>query len=242
MQSLSNRNQSNTKTRKELEAISQKIKDSKLKVEDIIIPAAVGLIFIILAVFVFVPMIKSAIEFRQEFATISEKEKTLEELEKQVSGIDDALIQVDLINAKAVIPKTLQVSSFVYYIDSLATELSLQSKSISAGDVQISATDNEEKDIKRSYLGVSGPLSYTGSLENVLNFLDSLYSASPYIVSAENISLKGSTSGSWVVTLNVTGYYVPETNKEVNLYGRYTSYSSFGDILQVFAEKAEKLK
>ena len=40
MQTLSNKQPEGNKTKKELEAISEKIKDSKVKVEDILIPAA----------------------------------------------------------------------------------------------------------------------------------------------------------------------------------------------------------
>ncbi len=235
-----NKEESVKKNRKEIEAISEKIKASKLNPRDIIVPLSVSVILIMLGIFVFVPMVKSALSFRAEYKDIREKEKTLESLEKELKKIDEGTFQVDLINSKEVIPKTLQVSSFMYYIDTLANEKRLVSKSISAGDIQVSMS-NKSDDKKSSYLGVSGPLSYTGSLSKILEFLDTLYSASPYIISADNVSLKKS-GDEWRVTLNVTGYYVPDEVKVVDPYATFVLYTKHQGVIDIFAKKAEKLK
>jgi hypothetical protein len=230
------------KTKKEIEAISEKIKASRLSFNDIIIPLSAGIVLIMLGIFVFVPMIRAAINFRTEYKEIVEKEKKLEELESELRKIDEGTFQIDLINAKEVIPKTLRVSSFMYYIDTLANEKSLTSKSLSAGDIQVTVTKTQESEkTKTSYLGVSGPLSYNGSLDNVLDFLDSLYSASPYIISSDNVSLRKSESD-WKVTLNVTGYYVPEGEIKADPYLPFTSYTRYQDVIDIFTQKAEKLK
>jgi hypothetical protein len=230
------------RTKKEIEAISDKIKASRLNINDIIIPLSTGLVLIMLGVFVFVPMIKTAMEFRTEYREIRDKEKKLEELENKLKSVDEGTFQIDLLNAKEVIPKTLRVSSFMYYIDTLANEKRLVSRTLTAGDIQVSVTKrDEDKKDKRSYLGVSGPLSYTGSMDNILDFLDSLYSASPYIISADNVSLKQSGT-EWRVTLNVTGYYVPDRSIKVDPYLPFTSYTQHQSIIDIFAEKAEKLR
>ncbi|MHC1716924.1 MAG: hypothetical protein AB9915_03530 [Candidatus Dojkabacteria bacterium] len=241
MQNLANKAQEGSKTKNELETISKKIKDSKIKVEDILIPAAAGLILVILSAFVFVPMIKTTLAFRQEYNIVKQKEETLEKLEASLNKIEDATLQVDLLNAKSVIPKTLRVSMFVYYIDTLANEKNLTSKSLSAGDVSVTVGKKGIGDGKKSYLGVSGPLSYTGTLENILSFLDSLYSASPYIVSADNVTFKKNTD-LWRLDLNLVGYYVPEQGMQVDYYAPFTPYSSYSNVMDIFSKKAEELK
>lgn len=226
------------KTRKEIDAISDKIKKSRLKISDIIIPILVVVILVILGAFVFVPMIKAAISSQNEYSTILSKEKQLKALETSLNKMDEATLQVDLINAKKVIPNTLKVSSFVYYIDTLASSKSLSSKQISAGDIKISAEGETNKG--KYILGVSGPLEYTGSFDNVLSFLNSLYAASPYIISIENIDLE-SSGGLWKVNLNVTGYYVPESTTNANLYSTFTPYTQYADIVKIFETKASQL-
>jgi Tfp pilus assembly protein PilO len=242
MANIINKTAGQEKTRKEIEAISEKMKASKLGINDIIIPLSAAIVLIILALFVFVPMIKAATGFRTEYKEIREKEEKLEKLESELRKMDEGTFQIDIINAKEVIPKTLRVSSFMYYIDTLANEKRLTSRSLSAGDIQVTVTKTEESEkTKKSYLGVSGPLSYNGSLENILDFLDSLYSASPYIISLDNVSLKKSESD-WKVTLNVTGYYVPEGQVTVDPYLPFTSYTRYQDVVDIFGQKAEKLK
>lgn len=228
-----------TKTKKEIEAISERVKKTRLKFSDILIPVLVAVILILLGVFVFVPMIKTAINSQTEYAEVLTKEKQLKSLQQTLSNIDEATMQTDLINAKKVIPNSLKVSSFVYYIDNLATQKSLKASELSAGDVKINL---EGQTSEGSYiLGVSGPLAYSGSYSNIESFLNSLYSASPYIISIENIDLEGAANTDWKVTLNVTGYYVPESTTTVNLYSNFVAYTKYADIVKIFGTKAAQL-
>jgi hypothetical protein len=183
-------------------------------------------------------MIKAASVSQSEYKAVQEKEKQLKTVETALNKMDEATLQVDLINAKKVIPNTLKVSSFVYYIDNLAESKSLKSDKLSAGDIKIS-TKGETKQGK-FILGVSGPLEYTGSYDNILDFLNSLYSASPYIISIENIDMEKGSDG-WQVKLNVTGYYVPENTTTVNLYSQFTPYTQYSDVVKIFEQKASKL-
>jgi hypothetical protein len=202
----------------------------------------VGLILILLGIFVFVPMVRTAISFRGEYKEVKEREEELQKLEEELSAIDEEIFQVDLINAKEVIPQSLRVSAFMFYIESLANEKNLYSKSLSAGDTQVSVIKREEDEKERRiYYGVSSPLSYEGSLDDVLSFLDNLYTASPYVISAQNVSLK-QTGERWRVTLNVTGYYVPETTLEIDPYTSFESYTKYQDIVDIFTEKSDQLK
>lgn len=223
---------------KEIAVISAKVKNSRLKFSDIIVPLISLIILILLSIFVFVPMVKAAIDFRLEYIAIEAKKESLGVLDTQLRQLDDGQVAIDLINAKRVIPKSLKVSSFIYYIDGLAYEKGLESKEISAGDVKIVSSDEQKRG--EFILGVSGPLSYSGNLNAVLSFLDDLYSASPYVISAENIVLKASGLD-WKVTLNVTGYYVPENIEEFDLYKKLVPYTGYGNIVDIFELKATQL-
>jgi hypothetical protein len=239
---MEDKNTGKSKTKKEIESISDRIKESKFKVKDALVPLSVGLILILLGIFVFVPMVRTAISFRGEYKEVKEREEELQKLEEELSAIDEEIFQVDLINAKEVIPQSLRVSAFMFYIESLANEKNLYSKSLSAGDTQVSVIKREEDEKERRiYYGVSSPLSYEGSLDDVLSFLDNLYTASPYVISAQNVSLK-QTGERWRVTLNVTGYYVPETTLEIDPYTSFESYTKYQDIVDIFTEKANQLK
>lgn len=228
-----------SKTKKEIEAISEKMNKTKLKVSDVIIPILVLGVLALLGVFVFVPMIQSAMSFQSEHAEVVAKENKLKELENVLDGIDEGTLQIDLVNAKKVIPNTLKVSSFMYYIDNLASQKNLDSSEISAGDIKINA---EGETSEGNYiLGVSGPLQYQGKLSNVLSFLDSLYSASPYILTIENLKLESYDTGVWKVSFSVTGYYVPESSSAVDLYSNFEPYTNYPDIVSIFENKASQL-
>ena len=227
-----------TKTKKEIDAVSDRMKKTKLKISDIIIPILVVVVLVILGVFVFVPMIKKAISFQAEHATIVQKEKQLSESEKTLNAMDEGILQSDLINAQKVIPNTLKVSSFMYYIDNLASEKGLSSSEISAGDIKINTKGETSEG--NYILGVSGPLAYEGSLNNALDFLNSLYSASPYIITIENLDLEAFNSV-WKISLSVTGYYVPVSASSADVYSTFTPYSKFTDIVKIFETKASQL-
>lgn len=229
---------SSATTKKEIEAMSEKIKKTRLNFSDIMIPIAVIVILVILGIFVFVPMIKASISSQAEYAEILKKEEQLKQLEKTLNGMDEGILQSDLINARKVIPNTLKVSSFIYYIDNLASQKELTSAEISAGDVKIN-TEEEVNDGKYTF-GVSGPLAYKGTFNNVMSFLDSLNSASPYIISLQNLVLS-QRNDLWEVTLSVTGYYVPQMSTVVDLYSPFTPYTQYQNIVKMFETKASQL-
>jgi len=234
--------QTRSKTRKELEAISQRVRESQLKVKDLLIPLLVAFILVLLSVFVFIPMVTTAFKFGKENREISRKYRDLEILEQELNSIDEEVLLQDLLDAKEVIPKTLRVSSFLFYIEGLANEKNIESRSLTASDTQI--TMRETRDDQRTFLAVGSPLAYDGSLENLLDFLDALYSASPYIISIDNVSIRGTGEGSWRLTLNVLGYYIPDRQEDtrMDLYSPFVKYSIHSEIIELFGEKAQKLR
>ncbi|HKM19884.1 MAG TPA: hypothetical protein VJY47_01530 [Candidatus Dojkabacteria bacterium] len=227
-----------SRTKKELEAISKKVEDTKLKLKDFIFPVIIIVVLLVIVIVVFVPMVNNAISFRNELKEIQNKEKQLNELKVKLEKIDSRQLEADLMDVKSVIPKNLKVSSFIFYIDALAKEMNLTSESISAGDIKIATEEATEE-----YKGVNSPLSYSGSLENVLAFLDSFYTSSPYIVSPKNINLESNANGEWEVALNLTGYYIDDAETtRLDIYLPFKPYTDFSTEMQVLRGKATKLK
>lgn len=233
-----------SETKREIEGLSEEIKDTRLTIKDLLVPLSVLLILVLLLIFVFIPMVKAAISFRGEYKSTVERLEELEKVEEKLRQIDETTLQADLINAKLVIPQTLRVASFMSYIDNLARELNLSSASLTAGDSQTSVIrkSEQEEGERRVYFGVSSPLNYEGELSNVLTFLDNLYDASPYVISISGVELKRGGGDKWSVDLNVMGYYVPESTMETNIYKDFESYLEYQDVVEAFSQKASQLK
>lgn len=229
------------KTVRKQEGISEKIKNTRLKIKDLIIPIIVSMILLFISIFVFIPMLKEAFNYRTELKEIKSKQEQLIKLKQSIESISEDQLNDDLIEVKSVIPRTLKVASFLYYIDELARLKNLTSDKISASDVNIGIVDKNKQQDSNQYKGVNGPLAYKGSLENILNFLDNFYYSSPYIVSPQNISLTKSAE-LWEVELSLTGYYVSEDeNLVVNIYGPFKPYTDFADVMEILKEKSKKL-
>lgn len=227
--------------KEEAEAISAKIKKTKFTISDLIIPISVTVVLVGLAIFVFFPMINKALEYITERKEVESSIETLDKLEGSLIALDDSVLREDLLTAKRVIPKTLTVSDFVYYVDTLAKEKNLQSRELSAGDVSV--RQNTKDDSGTNSFGVSGPLSYTGDREKIMEFLDEIQVYSPYLIVAQNIELSKNAIGNdvWEVSLSVTGYYIPESNTTVDFYMPFSSYTKFSDVMTILKAKAEKL-
>ncbi len=231
------------KTRKRMDSISERIKASQFSIKDVVVPLSVAVILILLGVFLFVPMVQTAMSQREEYREVKDKAEKLQELENKLKEIDEGTLQIDLINAKSVIPQNLTVASFISYIDTLAREKELESKTLSAADSQSGTTRVDQGDSegsRRVYYGVKSQLSYEGSLESISEFLEDLHLASPYIISAQGVSLKGSAKG-WTVEVGVMGYYVPEPTLKIDPYTSFESYTKYQDIIDIFGQKADEL-
>ena len=226
-------------TKETSEAIVERLKKSKLNIGDVIIPLVVIIVLVLLSIFVFIPMVSSAIEFRRESKEINAKMETLADLEEGLNSIDETTLEEDLIVAKKVIPSTLKVSDFISYIDTLATGKNLTERELTASDVKV-VTGGDSDNPDYTY-AVNGPLGYAGSLESILEFLNELQTTSPYVISIEDISLREGSGDLWNVSFTITGYYMPDSTESVDLYYPFSAYTKYGDIIEIFREKAEKL-
>ncbi len=226
------------KKKRDLSGLSERAKKSKLSMSDLIVPLSSSVVLLLLSVFVFLPMISKAIEYRKELKETNAKLEQLSSLEDSLQEIDDTQLIDDLLIAKKIIPKVLQVSDFIYYIDNLAKEKNLTAREISAGDISVGGGDLTKV---RTSLGVSGPLSYYGEYVGILEFLDEIQAFSPYLVTLRDISMSYNGEGSWTVEFRLTGYYIPEQDKRVDLYSPFTKYSRFSEIIDIFSVRVNRL-
>ncbi|MCD4811645.1 hypothetical protein K8R14_03515 [bacterium] len=233
---ISKNNLDNRKVGKKLATISKRSKKSQLELSDLVIPLSSFVILVLLTFFVFIPMVETANESRAELKEVQEKLTALNTLESKLGEMNETSLLEDLVMVKTIIPKVLQVSSFVYYIDTLAMSKDLVTREISAGDVNIGGDPTESKTSQ----GVSGPLSYSGRYEDVLDFLEEMQGYSPYLVTLRNISLTGGEEN-WSVSFDLVGYYIPEESKKLDLYVPFTPYTSFSDIIDSFSLRVSKL-
>ena len=234
-------NVQSTTTVKEIEGISKRMRDTKLKIRELLLPILVITVLILIIIFVFIPMINTANELRAELKEVKEKEEQLTKLKDTLSKMDEGEFDTDLMDVKAVIPKSLKVSSFIYYIDDLAQQMNLESEAISAVDMKV-ISGSEIKTTEENK-GVNGPLSYSGSLEDILSFLDSFYTSSPYIVSPKNINLEGKSGDKWEVSLNLTGYYIDDVEiTRFDIYRPFKPYTSYTSEMEALREKASRLR
>jgi hypothetical protein len=225
----------NQKTTKELAAISEKINASRLKFSDLAIPIIVGVILLFLSIFVFIPMINSALEYQREIKETDTKIDQMTKVFQQINALDDTQLSEDVILAKSIIPKILKVSDFIYYVDTLAREKGLQIRELSAGDMGGKVAQDS------SGAGVSGPISYQGDYTSVVAFLEEVQNVSPYIIRIQNVEVAALATGMWSISLNVSGYYMADKVGEINIYKPFKPYTEYQDILDIFKEKAKNL-
>ena len=231
-------NKKNKNIKRDLDSLSERAKKSRLRVSDLIVPISSAVVLLLLSVFVFLPMINKAIEYRGELKETNEKLEQLDNLENSLQEIDDTQLIGDLLIAKKIIPKVLQVSDFIYYIDNLAKRKELITREISAGDISVGGGDVTKV---RTSLGVSGPLSYSGEYLMILEFLDEIQAFSPYLVTLKDISMSQGGEGIWNVEFQLTGYYIPEQDTIVDLYAPFTKYNRFSDIIDIFSVRVNRL-
>lgn len=221
-----------------LDGISDRVKKSQLNFSDLIIPIGAVIILLLLTVFVFMPMIKTATAFRKELKEVKADIEHLEFVEKSLEEIDDTEIIDDLLIAKRIIPKVLQVADFVYYIDELAQSKELTTSDITAGDINVGVDTDE----KRSNLGVNSTLSYRGEYDNILDFVDEIQEYSPYLVTLKGIDLSmGGEEAMWSVDFELTGYYIADRERRADFHAPFTKYTNFSDIIDIFSVKVERL-
>jgi len=220
--------QAEKKKKEELQKVVEKRGSKKLTISDLIIPIASSIVLIVLCFAVFIPMVRSAFEYRDEIKEIDQKIEQLDKLSKQLDQLDENQLSEDVLTSRTVVPNKLLVSDLVYYIDNLAKSLNLQISKLSSSD---------------SLNSVSGPLGYEGEYTNVIDFLDKAQNVSPYMIRLENVKLsrknKNDGKDNWSIDMIVSGYYISDSEEEPSIYSNFQPYTQHSDILEIFREKAK---
>jgi hypothetical protein len=227
---------------------------------DLLIPLMGLFIFLLLTIFVYVPMLftgdNSYLELRSQ---IDEIDLNAQALNAKLAAIEpisanSAKLNSDLRVVTTIIPPTLDVSDFTYYVDQLAKDSLLDFREISSGDITVSSGNSNDA-VSNNVSGVSGPIVYEGRYKNIVEFLDILQEQSPYIVESSTIFMReikvdpdssDAANNFWRIELNITGYYIAQDATQgygvFNAYQPFVPYTNFNDIFKVFESKNDILK
>lgn len=231
-----------------------------LTMGDLVIPMLSILILMLLTGFVFVPMTLEALDLQDNIATAQNRQKQLEEKVSKMEPFvsDKAGLQRDLKAARDVIPYSMDVADFSYYVDQIAQTNRLRFQEISSGNIEVSRIGFEGgSEFGSNVRGVSGPIVYRGSYDDIVNFLDQLQVRSPFIVEASSITVRRNNSltleeqailatgqanvqGDWIIEIDVTGYYIAQQERDLvlDVYADFIPYTTYADIVTVFSRKA----
>lgn len=233
---------------------------------DYIFPALGFFIFVMLTWFVYVPIIFTDDDSFMNLRTQrQEVEADMELLDEKIADIeaissDRSKINADLSVARTIIPTALDVSDFSYYVDRLAQSNDLEFIQLSSGDSSVQSVGTAGGSISNNVFEVSGPITYEGNYLDILDFLDQLQTASPYVVEVQNIDLKknsvlleeaeesgdelqGVESNLWRVEVLLSGYYIsnPEGDISINPYSPFVPYTNYADVLEIFEAKEQAI-
>lgn len=248
------------KSREKEDLGNNQAKIKRFTIGDLVIPLLGLFILLMLTIFVYVPMIftgeNSYMSMREERKEIDSKKRELDKKLEQMKPVTENAgnLTRDLRTVNSIIPNSLDVSDFTYYVDRLAQQTGLDFKEISSGNISVDTSDDRNESVPTSVSGVSGPIVYEGKYSEIVDFLDKLQSESPYIVETSNIFLKLITparSGEsvdesyWRVEISITGYYIATADGgEIlfNAYQPFVPYTRYEDILEIFRFKAGLLE
>ncbi|WKZ31288.1 MAG: hypothetical protein QY318_00745 [Candidatus Dojkabacteria bacterium] len=231
---------------------------------DMVVPLLSLLILLLLTGFVFIPMTLEALDLRDNIKEAQNKQEQLDEKLLTMKPLvdDKAVVQEDLKVARDVIPYILDVADFTYYVDQIAQGNNLRFQEISSGNIEVSRIGFEgESEFGANVRGVSGPIEYRGSYENIVNFLDQLQAESPFIVEASSIRLRRNNAlteeelaalpegdenveGDWAIEMDITGYYIAQQERDltIDIYAGFIPYTNYQDVVAVFEEKSTKIQ
>jgi Tfp pilus assembly protein PilO len=217
----------------------------KLNLGDFIVPAASGIIFLLVLFFILIPSIESTGGMLNEIKQIEKDQEILRRNIDVAKGIDFAELQKNLANARKVLPKRLEVAEFAYYIDQLAQEKELGFRELKAGDVAITTEQISSLEVK----GVRVPMGYRGDYDKILDFFNELQLVSPYVISfghkveLNQFMMNQNDPLSWALEIDVTGYYVEEDSEQrsLNLLVPIRPYDYDPNLVAEFENRVKKI-
>ncbi|HNZ70763.1 MAG TPA: type 4a pilus biogenesis protein PilO [Candidatus Dojkabacteria bacterium] len=208
----------------------------KLIFSDFVIPFLAFIIFIVLTIFVYIPMITETVELNDDTKNVISKQEQMKTLQVKIDELDGTQLYEDYQIIDQVIPTRLEVADFVYFVDELAKD-----KGLKLNEIRASNSDITSEDSSLDMSTVSGPLSYEGNYTDVLSFLEDLQKSSPYIVSVNSIDLSNISGKRWSFDITINGYYLSESVSNVDPYQTFVPYTNFDNLVEMLRNRSKLL-
>ena len=208
----------------------------KLIFSDFVIPFLAFIIFIVLTIFVYIPMITETVELNDDTKNVISKQEQMKTLQVKIDELDGTQLYEDYQIIDQVIPTRLEVADFVYFVDELAKD-----KGLKLNEIRASNSDITSEDSSLDMSTVSGPLSYEGNYTDVLSFLEDLQKSSPYIVSVNSIDLSNISGKRWSFDITINGYYLSESVSNVDPYQTFVPYTNFNNLVEMLRNRSKLL-
>ncbi len=216
----------------------------KVTLVDLLVPAVSGVVFVLVIFFVLIPSINNSNSMLLEIEQIQKDQEILERNLETVRGLDFAVLQSDLSNARRVLPRRLEVAQFAYYVNSLSREKDLSFGELKVHDTPV--TIESVLDIE----GVRATMDYSGDYNDILDFFNELQLVSPYVISFGHkveLTKRGSEverDVNWRLEIDITGYYTKErevAEATINPLVPFTPYDADEEMVAEFADRVERL-
>ncbi|MBD3329292.1 type 4a pilus biogenesis protein PilO [Candidatus Dojkabacteria bacterium] len=207
-------------------AVAQAGKERNFKLGDLVIPILSIGIFLLLVIFVYIPMISDAREMNQEKDEVISNQKQMDKLLEELQSMNSVALKSDYKLFSTMIPTELEVADFAFYVDKLAQEKSLTLNSIRASNADIVQEGTEFG----SVTSVSGPLEYSGSYDDIMSFLKDLQESSPYLITVQNVDIQKKdefAADTWSLEMSVQGFYMKDDSASLESMGRELFYLPF---------------
>jgi len=208
----------------------------KLIFSDFVIPFLAFIIFIVLTIFVYIPMITETVELNDDTKNVISKQEQMKTLQVKIDELDGTQLYEDYQIIDQVIPTRLEVADFVYFVDELAKD-----KGLKLNEIRASNSDITSEDSSLDMSTVSGPLSYEGNYTDFLSFLEDLQKSSPYIVSVNSIDLSNISGKRWSFDITINGYYLSESVSNVDPYKTFVPYTNFNNLVEMLRNRGKLL-
>lgn len=217
-----------------------------IKIMDLIVPIFALIIFVILTIYVYLPQITDAMKYSEQISTLKQEKRKLDSNLKIVRILEEDQNQLILDNrvAKMVVPAKLAVSDFAFDINRLALDRGLNLQSISSSDINAGESD-EFMYITGVGKGITGPLKYDGTFEDVVEFLELIKVKSPYLIDSSETKVNRylDIDDRWSLNISITGYYmVDAADVSVNPLGNISLYTTMPELMQEMRDRSETIK
>jgi hypothetical protein len=202
----------------------------KLSLSEMIIPITALIMFIILTIFIYIPQVSAAFDYKSKITELKEQKELLNDNIAKSEKLNEDSNQViqNLNIAQLVISEELAVSDFSFDISDLAIEMGLSLQSLSSSDVAY-GNSSELQFATGVVKGITGPMRFEGSFDNIVEFLEHIKLESPYLIDTSETRLRkfAEEFDRWTLDLALTGYYmVDNPDIEINTKTPITLYTS----------------